>query len=202
MQPRVSRMSGGGSRSIPVDYRWGLACLVAVMAGCAGGASAEAEDEQLASSEAVQAEDRREVPPEVTDHTVHEVEGDPVRPTVDVAIEYDGMQGIDREGIQTRVSQQTIRCYRAALRGSRGLEGAMVYEVVVMRSGFVVGSDVMSTAINHQEMRTCVERSFERLRFNVDQQNRPVYRLMVRLNFTRETVLPENAPVGGDDDST
>jgi len=175
--------------------------VIGLISGCAGGTSAEAEDEQLASSGAVQAEDQREVPPEVTDHTVHDVEGDPVRPTVDVAIEYDGMQGIDREGVQTRVSQQTIRCYRAALQGSRGLEGAMVYEVVVMRSGFVVGSDVMSTAINHREMRTCVERSFERLRFNVDQQNRPVYRLMVRLDFTRETVLPEDAPVGGDDDS-
>jgi hypothetical protein len=171
----------------------GVVCLWG-LTGCATAGSQSASGNGKDGQAKVPA-DERSVPPEVTDHTVHEVDGPVMRPTVDVKMEFDGMAGIDRQGIEARVSQQTVRCYRAALHGTDGLEGAMVYEVVVMRSGFVLGSDVMSTAIDHQQMQSCVERTFERLRFDVTAEERPVYRVMVRLDFNQKTVLPENSQV-------
>lgn len=175
-----------------------MVVVALLAAGCATSEQTQRETAAIEGRERAHPDQQRRVPPEVTDHTVHEVDGPVARPTVDVEMEFDGMTGIDRQGIETRVSQQTVRCYRAALRGTEGLEGAMVYEVVVMRSGFVVGSDVMSTAIDHRDMQTCVERTFERLRFDVTAEDRPVYRVMVKLDFNRETVLPENSPVGAE----
>lgn len=171
-----------------------MVALAGIVSGCAttGTSNGAGED----------GEQQRRIPPEVTDHTVHEVEGETTRPSVDVDMQFDGMRGVDRQSIETRVSQQTVRCYRAALQDGPGFDGSMVYEIVVMRSGFVVGSDVLSTAINDRNMQACVERSFERLRFNIGTAKRPVYRVMVQLDFSRETVLPEESPVQAEDAKT
>jgi len=173
-------------RMAPIIRLVGLAA--ALTAGCATTESTT-EDSTDAS---------REAPPEVTDHTVDDRSESTrsVRPRVDVRIDSEELVGVESGDYEASVRRGAQQCYSRSIqsRDSKA-EGAVVYEVIVTRNGYVAGSDIMSTGLRDDGVESCVEHVISRLRFDIPVQNRPVYRLFFRFDFYLETLVPSEPPV-------
>ena len=163
------------------------------MAGCASATSAS-KDESLTEAQAGE----RKPPPEVTDHTVDDRSSSArsVRPRVDVRIDSGKLVGVESGNYEAAVRRGAQQCYTHSVQTqSTEAEGAVVYEVIVTRNGYVAGTDMMSTGLRDEAIQRCVERVISRLRFDVPVRNRPVFRLFFRFNFYLETLVPSEPPV-------
>lgn len=187
-------------RSIPGPARpSGLAFLLLAalwLAGCATtGSSTELGDSGPMTREPGQ---ERKPPPEVTDHTVDERPGwaRSVRPRVNVSMDEGWLEAADIAGYKETIRRGAVRCYQSSLRQhDTESEGAIIYEVIVTRNGYVAGADVMSTALKRDDVSRCVEHVISRIRFAIPDSGRPLYRLFFRVNFFLETLVPDEPPV-------
>lgn len=165
--------------------------VVALASGCATTQSSSSED-------SASAEQSNNVPPEVTDHTVDERSASDrsIRPRVDVRIDTEELVGVDSGNYETTVRRGAQRCYSESVQAQDAeAEGAVVYEVIVTRNGYVAGTDVMSTGLRNKNVESCVEHVISGLRFDIPVDNRPVYRLFFRFDFYLETLVPTEPPV-------
>jgi hypothetical protein len=166
--------------------------IVGCAAGCvtSGGRSSQRGDDESGE---------RRVPPEVTDHTVDDRSetARSHRPRVEVSLDRGELIGIEVDGYETSVRRGAQQCYSQSIRGNTAVEseGAVVYEVLVTRSGYVAGTEIMSTGLRNDSIQSCVERVISRLRFDIPVRNRPVFRLFFRLDFYLESVVPSEPPV-------
>jgi hypothetical protein len=164
------------------------------ISGCASAGAGEAGSEELTEASDVD----RQVPPEVTDHTVEERPdfAQTRRPRVDVSLDLGSLLGGEPDSYEMSVRRKAQQCYSQTLQVQKSeTEGSIVYEVLVTRNGHVAGTDVMSSGLNNSEVSRCVERVIGRLNFDVPVRNRPVYRIFFRLDFYLETIVPGNPPV-------
>lgn len=151
------------------------ACLVA--SGCASGG-------ESSGATAV-----RVVPPEVTDRTLDPyIDDQPVeRPYLTVTIERVDPVEYDVRGAEALVQREGLRCYRLGLQQDAGLDGAIVFELMVTTNGRVAGIDRMSTSFESERVEGCLERVMYRLRFDVQAGRGPMFsRLYVRVDLQRE----------------
>lgn len=172
-------------------HRIGLVVLALTLVGCA---TAEPSVEEMPNRGSTS----HRIPPEVTDHTVDKRPDfvRSVRPRVDVSLDRGGLLGVDTANYEATVKRRAQQCYSRTIRTSENqLEGSVVYEVLVTRNGHVAGTDMMSSRLESDTIRSCVERIIGRLRFDVPVRNRPVFRLFFRLDFYLETLIPDEPPV-------
>ncbi|GEM_PF-5086813 len=143
-------------------------------------------------------ETEREIPPEVTDHTVDQRSEDArsQRPRVEVVIDGNVFEPQATASYEDDIRRGAVQCYQSGLRGAGGdQEGSVVYEVIVTRNGYVAGADLMSTALNHDDIQSCVEHVISQIRYDVPDAGRPLYRIFFRLDFFIETLVPTEPPV-------
>jgi hypothetical protein len=140
----------------------------------------------------------REIPPEVTDHTVDDRSEDARsrRPRVEVAIDGNVFEPEATASYEDDIRRGAVQCYQSGLRGpGDSHEGSVVWEVIVTRNGYVAGAELMSTALNHDDIQGCVERVISHIRYDVPESGRPLYRIFFRLDFFIETLVPTEPPV-------
>ena len=166
-----------------------LACLIG---GCAtSNAVGESSGDEPTQRE-------RKPPPEVTDHTVDDRPefARTSRPVVEVSLDKGRLLGLEAGSYETSVRREAQRCYSRVIRLRKTeIEGSMVYEVLVTRNGRVAGTDVISSGLKDDAIHSCIEQLLGRLSFEVAVRNRPVFRLLFRLDSQLETLVPSEPPV-------
>lgn len=146
-----------------------------------------------ATSTRVDADDSRpRLPPPVSDHSVDPgVDGETtVVPHVAVTLDADNPR-LPTEGAQNVLERLARRCYRAALLTDRGLEGSVVYEMLVTSNGRVAGTEQMSTNAASQRLEECLERAMRGIRFDTSgRRDALLSRIYARFDLHRRVFDP------------